>query len=96
MPTTYPVTLPAVPDDPESAWRAERIGTTAVEHPGQGWPSATTTYAIDATGPHEAELRLLAWINHSYQDDLRNATATAINENTPGHWHVSLRLIGEF
>ncbi|MGI5414161.1 hypothetical protein ACQEV9_46180 [Streptomyces chartreusis] len=53
-------------------------------------------FAIDATSPDEAELRVLAWINHSYEDDLRRATATAEHQASPHRWHVSLRILGEF
>ncbi|MFD8385244.1 hypothetical protein ACFV2X_43130 [Streptomyces sp. NPDC059679] len=96
MPTTYPVTLPSVPNDPETAWSAERVGETVLEHPDEGWASATTTYAIDAGSRSEAELRVLAWIDHSYEDDLRQATATAVEQVDPNRWHVSLRILGEF
>ncbi|WP_326693368.1 MULTISPECIES: hypothetical protein [unclassified Streptomyces] len=96
MPTTYPVTLLPVPDDPGATWNAERIGETHFDHPDEGWPSATTVYAIDADSATEAELRVLTWIDHSYEDDLRRATATALLEAGTGRWHVSLRILGEF
>lgn len=96
MPTTYPVTLPPVPDDPESAWNAERVGDPIFEHPDEGWPSVTNTYAIDATDATQAELRVLAWIDSSYEDDLRRSTSTALNEVGQGRWHVALRILGEF
>ncbi|MFI1408785.1 hypothetical protein ACH4Y0_02425 [Streptomyces sp. NPDC020707] len=96
MPTTYPVTLPPVPGDPETTWHAQRIGDTVIEQPDDGWPSATTLFAIDASSSAEAELRVLAWISHSYEDDLRRATATAEHQAGPEHWHVSLRVLGEF
>ncbi|MFI9248362.1 hypothetical protein ACIGXF_38765 [Streptomyces sp. NPDC053086] len=41
-------------------------------------------------------MRVLAWINHSYEDDLRQATATAEHQAGPHQWHVSLRILGEF
>ncbi|PWI04914.1 hypothetical protein DIZ27_42450 [Streptomyces sp. NWU339] len=88
MPTTYPVTLPPVPTDPETTWHAQRLSDTVFERPDQGWPSATTRFAIDASSSAEAELRVLAWINHSYEDDLRQAGTH--------RWHVSLRILGEF
>jgi hypothetical protein len=94
MPTDYPVTLPPVPQDPETAWHAQRVSDTVFEHPNEGWPSATTMFAIDASTATEAELRVLAWIHHSYEDDLHRAMATAKSE--AGRWHVSLRLLGEF
>ena len=96
MPTTYPVTLPPVPSDPETAWNGERVGNAVFDRPDYGSPSATTTFAIDAADSEEAELRVLAWIDHSYEDDLREATATAVREVSPGRWHVSLRILGEF
>ncbi|MFC5220076.1 hypothetical protein [Streptomyces coerulescens] len=96
MPTTFPVTLPPVPADPEAAWHAERVGDTAYERPDDGRSSATTVFAIDATSPDEAELRVLAWINHNYEDDLRRATATAEHQAGLHRWHVSLRIFGEF
>ncbi|BBC28720.1 hypothetical protein SGFS_000110 [Streptomyces graminofaciens] len=96
MPTDYPVTLPPVPDEPETAWRAQRVGDTVFERPDEGWPSATTTFAIDASSAAEAELRVLAWIHHSDEDDLRQATATAEGPAGPDRWHVSLRILGEF
>ncbi|MEU8911125.1 hypothetical protein [Streptomyces mirabilis] len=77
MPTDYPVTLPPVPQDPETAWHAQRVRDTVFERPDEGWPCATTTFAIDASTATEAELRVLAWIHHSYEDDLRQATTTA-------------------
>lgn len=96
MPTTYPVTLPSVPDEPETAWGAERVSDTVIRHPDEGWSSATTYFAIDAGSPEEAERRLLAWISHSFEDDLRRATATACGEERPGHWRVRLEKFGEF
>ncbi|GGP80835.1 hypothetical protein [Streptomyces melanogenes] len=96
MSTAYPVTLPPVPDDPETVWHAQRLSDTVVERPAEGRPSATTLFAIDATSPAEAELRVLAWINHSYEDDLRQASATAEHQAGPHRWHVSLRIPGEF
>ncbi|MFM9499755.1 hypothetical protein ACKI1Q_39975 [Streptomyces galilaeus] len=95
MPTDYPVTLPPVPQDPETAWHAQRVSDTVFEHPDDGWPSATTMFAIDASTATEAELRVLAWIHHSYEDALHRATATAESQAGPGRWHVSLRLLGE-
>jgi hypothetical protein len=41
-------------------------------------------------------LCVLAWINHSYEDDLCQATATAEHQAGPHQWHVSLRVLGEF
>ncbi|MFK0154196.1 hypothetical protein ACIQVK_19250 [Streptomyces sp. NPDC090493] len=96
MPTEYPVTLPTVPLDPETAWHAQRISDTVFERPDAGWPSATTLFAVDASSTSEAELRVLAWINHSYEDDLCQATATAEHQAGPERWHVSLRILGEF
>ncbi|MDX3020104.1 hypothetical protein [Streptomyces acidiscabies] len=96
MPTTYPVTLPPVPLDPETAWHAQCISDTVFERPDEGWSSATTLFGIDASSQAEAELRVLAWINHSYEDDLRQATATAEHQASPHQWHVSLRILGEF
>ncbi|MFE3413442.1 hypothetical protein ACFXMT_35590 [Streptomyces mirabilis] len=65
MATDYPTSLPPVPDDPETAWQAKRVSDTVFERPDEGWPSATITFAIDATTAAEAELRVLAWIHHS-------------------------------
>jgi hypothetical protein len=96
MPTQYPVTLPPVPQDPEAAWQAERVSDTVIARPDEGWPSATTTYAIDAADAAEAERRLFAWIHHSYEDDLSRSTATALDEVRPGRWHVELQVLGEF
>ncbi|MFD3923054.1 hypothetical protein [Streptomyces sp. NPDC058595] len=96
MPTSYPVTLPTVPNDPETVWRAKRVSDTFIRRPDEGWPSATTWFSIDASSSEEAELRLLAWIDHSFQDDLRRSTATAFGEEQPGHWWVSLQVFGEF
>lgn len=96
MPTTYPVTLPAVPADPETTWRAEQVSKPAIEHPDEGRSTATSDYAIDASSTEEAELRVPAWIDHSYEDDLRGATATSRGELSPGRWRVSLQVLGEF
>ncbi|MFJ8158516.1 hypothetical protein [Streptomyces sp. NPDC094468] len=85
-----------MPDDPETAWGAQAIGDTVIDHPADGRPCATTLFVIDASGPAEAELRLLAWINHSYEDDIRQATAIAERPAGPHRWHVSLRIPGEF
>ncbi|MFJ3310865.1 hypothetical protein ACIPSA_49620 [Streptomyces sp. NPDC086549] len=60
MPTAYPVTLPPVPDDPETTWHAQRVSDTVFDRPDERWPSATTLFAIDASSPIEAELRVLA------------------------------------
>lgn len=96
MTTQYPVTLPPVPPDPEVAWQVERVSDSGTVRPDEGWPSAITTFAIDAADAAEAELRLFAWIRHSYEDDLSRSTATALDEVRPGRWHVSLQVLGEF
>lgn len=84
-----------MPRDPRALPRpaaGRRTGRTVT----RGWPSATTLFAIDASSPAEAELRVLAWINHTYEDDLRQATAAAEHQAGPHQWrHVSLRILGE-
>lgn len=90
MATSYPTALPAVPDD---RWNAERTGDpTYTEDPGM----AIAYYAIDAASAIEAERRLLAWIDRDYEDDLRDATATAQAAIADGRWSVELRIPGEF
>lgn len=93
MPTLYPSDLPAVPDD---RWNADRISETEYVTPDEGWGQAVTYYAIDATHKAEAEKRVLAWIDHDYEDDLRKSTAEAVAELASGRWQVKLTLLGEW
>ncbi|MET9777940.1 hypothetical protein ABZ023_27440 [Streptomyces sp. NPDC006367] len=83
--TRFPADLlPAVPAD---RWNAEKVSDTTVDDDGQ---LATTVYTLDAPTADEAERRLLAWISHTYQDDLNGATATATRPSQPGHYTVYL------
>ncbi|MEU7322725.1 hypothetical protein ABZ682_19540 [Streptomyces griseoviridis] len=93
MPTTYPTSLPAGPDD---RWRAEKVADRGIERPAEGQPVAVADFTLDASSTKEAEVRLLAYIDHDYEDELRGATATAAQESTPGGWRVTLRVPGEF
>lgn len=51
---------------------------------------ATTVYALDAPTADEAERRLFALFSHDYQDDLKDATATATIPSCPGRYTVHL------
>ncbi|GAB2717607.1 hypothetical protein [Kitasatospora kifunensis] len=93
MPTRYPTDLPPVPND---RWNACRISESEIEIPDEGWGRATTHFAIDASNATEAEKRLLAWIDHDAEDDLRRATAEATAEAQPGRWEVVLTTLGEY
>ncbi|PCG87102.1 hypothetical protein CIB93_04445 [Streptomyces sp. WZ.A104] len=93
MPTTYPTSLPAVP---ENRWDAEKLADRGIERPAEGRPVAVADFALDAGTAEQAELRLLAYIDRAYEDDLRGATATAAEESAPGRWRVTLRVPGEF
>ncbi|MFC4328342.1 hypothetical protein ACFPC0_10940 [Streptomyces andamanensis] len=96
MTTTYPVTLLPVDGDPEAAWNAVKADEDTFVRPDDGRPFAVTSYLIDAGGREEAELRVLTWIDHSYEDDLRGAKATGVREVAAGRWLVSLQVFGEF
>ena len=50
---------------------------------GRGVALRHALFAIDASSPAKGELRVLAWINHSFEDDLRQATATAEHPGRP-------------
>ncbi|MGW0672524.1 hypothetical protein [Streptomyces sp. NPDC002746] len=92
MYTTYPTSLPAVPQ----GWDAEKLADRGIERPAQGRPVAVADFVLDAGSAEEAEVRLLAYIDNDYEDELRGATATAADESTPGRWRVTLRVPGEF
>ncbi|MFD4574260.1 hypothetical protein ACFWNK_19860 [Streptomyces sp. NPDC058417] len=77
------MTMPPVPDDPKTAWHAQRISNMTIQQPDEGWPSATTLFVTDASSADEVELRVLPWINHSYKDDLRRATTTTWHQAGP-------------
>jgi hypothetical protein len=93
VPTTYPTSLPAVP---ENRWDAEKLADRGIERPAEGRPVALADFALDADTAEEAELRLLAYIDNDYEDELRGASATAAEESAPGRWRVTLRVPGEF
>ncbi|WP_189243055.1 hypothetical protein [Planobispora rosea] len=84
MPTMYKRTFPQVP---ANRWNAESHGSAGdVDE-----RTAKSFYSIDAATPEEAELRVLAWIDHDYEDDLRHAEATADPVPVaPGRWRVTL------
>ncbi|MEU0234028.1 MULTISPECIES: hypothetical protein [unclassified Streptomyces] len=93
MSTTYPTSLPSVPQD---RWGAEKLGDRGIEQPAEGRPVAVADFLLDAGSASEAEVRLLAYIDNDYEDELRGATATAAEESAPGRWRVTLRVPGEF
>ncbi|MFF4924277.1 hypothetical protein ACFY4B_27145 [Kitasatospora sp. NPDC001261] len=93
MPTRYPTDLPEVPND---RWNAEKVAENEIVIPDEGWGRSISHFAIDAENGPEAEKRVLAWINHDYEDDLRRATAEAVAELAPGRWRVTLTVLGEF
>ncbi|MFE3608250.1 hypothetical protein [Streptomyces goshikiensis] len=93
MPTRYPTSLPAVP---QNRWDAQKLADLGFERPLEGRPLAVADFALDAGTAEEAEVRLLAYLDNDYDDDLRGATATAAEEVTPGRWRVTLRVPGEF
>ncbi|MEV8334305.1 hypothetical protein [Streptomyces niveus] len=92
MPTTYPRDLPAVPAD---RWDAEKLADR-IERPDDGRAVAVADFALNATSPDQAEVRLLAYIEHDFEDELRKATAIATQELAQGRWRVSLRVPGEY
>ncbi|WP_327258183.1 hypothetical protein [Streptomyces sp. NBC_01244] len=96
MPTTYPTSLPAVP---QNRWDAEKLGDRGIERPAEGTegrPVAVADFTLLADSTEQAELRLLAYIDNDYEDDLRGASATATEETAPGRWLVTLRVPGEY
>ncbi|MFE7114084.1 hypothetical protein ACFU99_01485 [Streptomyces sp. NPDC057654] len=93
MPTMYPTSLPAVP---VNRWHAEKLADRGIERPLEGRPIAVTDFVLDAGSAEQAEVRLLAYIDNDYEDDLRGATATAAEESAPGRWLVTMRVSGEF
>ncbi|MEU6350085.1 hypothetical protein ABZ896_12230 [Streptomyces sp. NPDC047072] len=76
--------LPAVPDD---EWNAEQT-TRATEVPDQD--CTTVDFHIDAPGPREAELRLLALISQHFDDDIRGSFVAATAPVGPGRWTVTI------
>ncbi|MEV8544368.1 hypothetical protein [Streptomyces sp. NPDC051572] len=88
MPTRYPTNLPPVPED---RWNPKQVGQST-----HGIGFAQTTYEIDATTDAEAEVRILAWIDHDAEDDLRGATAEAAEQLSSTRWRVTLMILGEF
>lgn len=95
MTTTYPPGLPAVPDN---GWNTELLADLGVERPDEGWAVAISEFALDAESAVQAELRLLAYLNHGTSPgaDLRGTTATAVGESTLGRWRVRLSVPGEY
>ncbi|MEU3907974.1 hypothetical protein AB0F20_29890 [Streptomyces goshikiensis] len=96
MPTRYPTSLPAVP---ENRWDAEKLADRGIEYPAEGVearPVAVADFSLVADSAEQAEQRLLAYIDNDYEDDLRGATATAAEDAAPGRWRVTLRVPGEF
>ncbi len=90
MSTRYPVTLPPVPDD---RWNADRPNGYAYKEITDDEDIVRFNrqrVEIDAADAAEAELRVLAYIDGSFQDDLRGAVTTADHEITPGRWAVDI------
>ncbi|MFI7641921.1 hypothetical protein [Nonomuraea sp. NPDC049400] len=84
LPTPYKRLFPPIPDN---RWNAESHGCTGTHEE----RTLTSQYTIDAASGEEAELRVLAWIDYDYQDDLRRAVATADEHPTrPGRWRVTI------
>ncbi len=88
MPTTYPATLPAVPVD---RWNADKARDVEFAQ-----SYVISEFEIDADTAADAEARVLAWIDHDYEDDLRGATATGTEQLPGGRWRVHLKILGEF
>jgi hypothetical protein len=82
MATRYPPDLPAVPDD---RWNAEKIRDGGNPDMGTAWVLVT----VDADDAEQAERRVLAHIDHDFEDDLRGAVATDAGPgDRPGQRHV--------
>ncbi|GAA3832135.1 hypothetical protein GCM10022226_61660 [Sphaerisporangium flaviroseum] len=84
MPASIEEILPKIPLD---RWNAEQLGVEGdVDE-----RTLKSFYAIDADTGLEAELRVLAWILGSYENDLRWAKATADEAPLrPGRWRVTV------
>lgn len=85
MPTTYGMDLPAVPPD---RWEAHWQGGGGDVDEG----TAYSNFLINAGSAEEAERRLLAHVDHAYEDDIRGAVATAAATDRPGRWQVRINL----
>ncbi|KAA9379667.1 hypothetical protein F5972_08420 [Microbispora cellulosiformans] len=83
MATSFASLLPEVP---VNRWHAEKLGEE-----GDDYGTHRSFYTVDAGSGVEAEQRVLAWIHHDYQDDLRHAEVTADpNPLQPGRWRVTV------
>lgn len=90
MSTSYPATLPTVPGD---QWNADRPNGYAYDEITDDENIVRFNrqrVEIDAADSAEAELRTLAYIDGSFQDDIRGASATAGHEITTGRWAVDI------
>ncbi len=94
MPTAYPAALPVLPADPEAAWNLVHAGRPTACVTQDDIPAQEVPFTVDAASAPEAELRVLAWVGFAYDDDLRDAVATARPAGSATRWHVSLRIVG--
>ncbi|MEZ0076310.1 hypothetical protein [Planotetraspora sp. GP83] len=84
MPTSFSSLLPEVPPN---RWNADKHG----DEGDSDYGPRRSFYSIDAGSAQEAELRVLAWINHDYQDDLRHAEVTADPAPVgPARWRLTV------
>lgn len=90
MTTYFPDNLPPRPDDPEN-WGVELPGG-----PGTGEQIEVgedeffrMRFLAEAGDAPAAEARVLSWLSHNGQDDLRGAYATATDQPADsGRWEV--------
>lgn len=86
MTTKWPVTLPAI--DLPNRWNANHIDSGRVERNDGYPPENWVTWEVDAPDAATAELRVFAYMNHDYEDDLKGSSVTAESEVSPGRWVV--------
>ncbi|WP_280433445.1 hypothetical protein [Nocardia brasiliensis] len=55
-----------------------------------GYTTARRVCEVEAATAVEAERRVLTWLDHDFEDDLRGWAATATGEATRGRWRVEV------
>jgi hypothetical protein len=92
MPTAYPATLPAVPED---RWRFIQLPWDDYYRetgPNGAAEQAVTSYLVEAPDAPTAELRVMAVIGEQYREGLRGGEADAVEEHDDRRWRVELSI----
>lgn len=85
MPYSFRNVLPNVPDN---NWNANT--RTGAQDPETGL--TTVAVRIDADTPTNAEMRALAYLDATYEDDLRRAIAVTQHQLRPGRYLVHVHV----